>query len=63
VTNKTPWGAKKHCGSIEQESHQTAKMFFRLAGSKLRDSIKTGFAQNTIPLRVRSELANYLDAN
>ena len=44
VANKTPSGAKKHHRSIEQESYQTAKMFFRLAGSKLRDSFMTVFA-------------------
>ena len=28
MTNNAPSGTKKHCKSIELESHQTAKMFF-----------------------------------
>jgi len=49
VTNKTPSGAKKLHRSIEQESYQTAKMFLRLAGSKLRDSFMTVLHKTPAP--------------
>ena len=37
MTNNIPTGVKEHRESIEQESRQTAKIFFRRASSNLRE--------------------------
>jgi len=55
MINNTSSGAKKHCKSTKPESCQTAKMFlslfffffFRRASSKLRDSFRVVYTQNS----------------
>jgi len=54
MMNNMPTGMKKHRKSTKPESHQMAKIiiiffffFFRLDSSKLRDSFKIVFAQNS----------------